>query len=113
MVRPGAAALDAPMAYGWLLNRIGGTFTCLWLTPQRLEPVEITVPAAALARASLPVRLVEAPEDPARARYGAEQEEAFYLLRPDQHVAARWRVFSAEAVKQAVARATASTDTRH
>jgi 3-(3-hydroxy-phenyl)propionate hydroxylase len=29
-----------------------------------------------------------------------------YLIRPDQHVAARWRVFDASALKSALARAT-------
>jgi 3-(3-hydroxy-phenyl)propionate hydroxylase len=39
------------------------------------------------------------------ARYDAT-EGTTYLLRPDQHVCARWRRFDAGAVRSAVARAT-------
>jgi 3-(3-hydroxy-phenyl)propionate hydroxylase len=32
-----------------------------------------------------------------------------YLIRPDQHVAARWRVFDASRVNEALARATCNS----
>jgi hypothetical protein len=39
------------------------------------------------------------------ARYGAEHRPAYYLLRPDQHVSARWRKVTGEGVLEAAARA--------
>lgn len=39
-------------------------------------------------------------------RYLGDARRAVYLMRPDQHVAARWLVFDGGAVGAAVARAT-------
>jgi len=111
-VRPGAAALDAPLENGWLLHQTGGGFTGLWLSPQRSMPSEVAASTAALAEARTPVSFVEETEHATRVRYGAEHGPAFYLLRPDQHIAARWRSFSMAAVQQAVARATAANTAR-
>jgi 3-(3-hydroxy-phenyl)propionate hydroxylase len=111
-VRPGAAALDAPLENGWLLHRTGGSFTGLWLSPQRPMPDEVAASTEMLAQKRIPLGFVEASDPVTCARYGAEHEPAFYLLRPDQHVAARWRSFSAAALEQAMLRATAANSAR-
>ena len=37
-VRPGAAALDAPLDGGWFLGNLGGGFTGVWMSPERQHP---------------------------------------------------------------------------
>ncbi len=98
--RPGAPAVDAPLKTpdgGWLIDQIGNRFQLLAIgtdAPDGLEfdgvPVE-TLPIAAT--------------DPVRERYLGEAGSAVYLLRPDQHVAARWPVFDRHAVGAALRRA--------
>lgn len=107
--RPGAAAPDGPLENGWLLDRIGGGFAGLWISRDGQMPPDVTEAKAAFAHQDLPIRLESASSGEICSRYSAEQAPAFYLLRPDQHIAARWRTFSRMAVEQAAARATART----
>ena len=100
---PGAPALDAPLVVEgrstWLLRELGVDFTLLifgeepaWAHALKLKLLVIDEPTDTLGHAAQ--------------RYDALPDTA-YLLRPDQHVCARWRVPSPAAVQAAIARATA------
>ena len=119
-MRPGAPAADAPVALqgqpDWLLRHTGNSFTGIYFAGSARE-ADLAAGMAALAGDEMPVRtLVVAPpgqggpgvfedsEGLFAARYDASPG-SFYLLRPDQHVCARWRSFDAQAVRAAVARA--------
>ena len=101
--RPGAPASDAPLADGWLIDRLGGGFQLVTIdtqAPDTLDVDGITVTRLALS----------AKDDPSGAlaeRYLGDVPGAVYLMRPDQHVAARWTSFDADAVAAAVKTATA------
>ncbi|OYU99044.1 MAG: FAD-dependent oxidoreductase, partial [Burkholderiales bacterium PBB5] len=126
VMHPGAPAADAPVlrdgAPGWLLRHAGNVFQLLLFvdSPESLSATTRTT-LATLADANIPVHtllisatagaapagttvLVDAQGLVAR-RFDARPGTA-YLLRPDQHVAARWRSLDAAAVRAAVARAT-------
>lgn len=100
---PGAPALDAPLvrdgAPDWLLRRLGGGFALLHFgeAPPRLPE---TVPPLRLVN----VAPTEDSEGVAAQRYDARPGTT-YLIRPDQHVCARWRGFRPEAVRAALDRA--------
>ncbi len=123
---PGAPMDDAPMHEDgsdfWLLDRVGNGFMALVhvADPARLDG-ETAARFRALAAAPIPVEvvLVAPVAGPAPAglrvfvdragRYAERydsQTGTTYLLRPDQHVAARWRNFDAAALQAALARAT-------
>lgn len=98
---PGAVAADAPVADGWLLRRLGGArFAALVFGDGEGARASLR----ALAEADLPLATVRVPLDAdhavAAARYDA-QDGTTYLLRPDQHVCARWRKPTAAAVRAA------------
>ena len=106
-VAPGAAALDAPVNDSWLLDAIAGKFAGVWFHPQARVPEEMARGQAALAQRELPVETIDVSSDAACMHYGAQQEPAFYLFRPDSHVAARWRQFSLAETEAALTCATA------
>ncbi|MCC7217417.1 MAG: FAD-dependent oxidoreductase [Burkholderiales bacterium] len=113
---PGTVAADAPVtgACGpWLLDYLGGEFVLLVFG----EGVDAAA-ARALCAAPVPCRVVQVggaggadrevigdAEGLVAARYDGRPGTC-YLVRPDQHVCARWRAFDAAAVRAALARAT-------
>lgn len=121
---PGAPMDDAPVRVngqtGWLLDHVGNRFMALVyvddaaaVDPAQIEnfsrlakngiPVDTVLVSARAGQADLPVfedyagRFAE--------RYDA-RPGSVYLIRPDQHVAARWREFDADRLRAALARAT-------
>ena len=123
---PGAPADDAPVFENgdetWLLNKLGHQFHALYFAddPEALDASTIDA-LCSLSCGNIPVQplvisrkpgtvaggipTIEDPRGVAARRYDA-QPGTVYLLRPDQHVAARWRRLDSEKVRAAVARAT-------
>ena len=125
---PGAAVADAPLQRdgqaSWLLNQLAPGFSLLLFLdrPERLSTA-LANALRALALAPVPIAtlliltgagrappaleglpVMTDPEQLAVARYAARPWTC-YLIRPDQHVVARWRRFDAERVRAAVRRA--------
>jgi 3-(3-hydroxy-phenyl)propionate hydroxylase len=107
---PGTACADAPVVTagepGWLLRRLHGGFVALYF-PHRGEARPGGVEG--LADAPVPTRWLAVGHDfidgegLVVARYDG-QPGTCYLIRPDQHVAARWRRFDPRVVRAAIER---------
>ena len=97
--RPGSPLPDTPLGADWLLSKLGGQFQIVAIdtdAPDQLELAGLTLKTIKLSAA----------ENPAlRDRYLAEAASAIYLLRPDQHVAARWIKFDEAAIRNALVHA--------
>ena len=120
---PGAPMDDAPVQVagqdGWLLDQVGRGFACLLFadaapSPEQLAqlqalqrgPVPVTPLIVAPRALEVPgVRVIVDAQGWIAKRYDG-QPGTTYLLRPDQHVAARWRQFEPAALQAALARAT-------
>ena len=95
--RPGAPCADAPLGDGFLLDHLHGrgfAVLCIGCAPAALpkgvDAVTIAAPHPLLAE-----------------RYLGDAAQAVYLIRPDQHVAARWPDFDAARIATAIDRALA------
>ena len=123
---PGAPMDDAPLRDNrddcWLLDRVGNGFIALYFADDAaVLPAPTLAALTSLAGSGIDVRplvisarpgtlagdipVLEDSRGIAAQRYDAKPGTV-YLLRPDQHVAARWRALDANKIKAAVARAT-------
>ncbi len=119
---PGMPMEDAPVTWNdqpsWLLQHFGPEFRLLYF-----DDPEAPLAAAdlqSLRAAPFPVRvvLINPIHDPPEGVIALRDPSGFvleryegrpgttYLIRPDQHVAARWRVFERDAIEAALATAT-------
>ncbi|MGB7317192.1 MAG: FAD-dependent oxidoreductase [Planktotalea sp.] len=99
--RPGSSCPDAPMGDGFLLRHLGDDFVVL--------AIDAMLPAS-FEEAGLKPRLVtiSSKDDSSgqlAARYLGDANSAVYLIRPDQHVAARFNTFDEDALRSALRRA--------
>ena len=101
--RPGSPCADLPVPGGYLLDRLGGRDAPRF----QILAIDAEAPSAfaahGLACEVIALSSVEAPL--VKDRYLGTASGAVYLIRPDQHVAARWPAFDATAVAAALARA--------
>ena len=126
---PGSPMDDAPVRHqgqaSWLLQHVGGHFTLMLFTPAAALDATAQDVVRSLAEGAIAVRTLlvvsrEPTGDPppgcqvlvdqrqlVARRYGA-RPGTVYLLRPDQHVAARWHHLSLAELRAALARATAN-----
>lgn len=94
--RVGAVCPDAPLGDGFLLERVGGGFTLLAINTA--APDLHAVDGIPVSRLSVTTQ----PGDALADRYLGQASGAIYLIRPDQHVAARWPVARAEDIRAAL-----------
>lgn len=98
-LRPGSSAIDAPLKDGWLLEKLGGCFQLLTIDAH--APGTIDVDGIMIERLALDKT------DSLATRYLGSNSCAVYLMRPDQHVVARWTAFDEEKVRDALNRSIA------
>ena len=106
----------APDSY--LLDHLGGGFDLLYFTSGKAIAAELRAVVAGVRARGVAVRLVavsshaasaiegadlvlDDSEGRCRARYGVMADGAAYLLRPDQHVCARWMALDANRLQAA------------
>ena len=125
---PGAPMADAPVRTaggdGWLLHQVGNRFQALhYVDDAAALDTDTTRALGQLASHGIdvePIVVARRGQAPAGIRTLIDgkgcmaqrydlQPGTTYLLRPDQHVAARWRTLNAASVKAALARATGNT----
>ena len=115
--RPGAPCLDAPVSVNgmnaWFLNQLGDRFVGIYFSsdgsvPAALDTVgteQIPVDTLVISAAGTAGNHIVDKNGLLHRHYDA-WPGTYYLVRPDQHVAGRWRKFDEDKVSQALSRAT-------
>jgi 3-(3-hydroxy-phenyl)propionate hydroxylase len=107
---PGAPAADAPVTLrdgrsSWLLRQLGDGFTLLVAAPDAGSLAQVDGHGLGVKVLTIGADLVDT--DGLLAKRYDLRPGTVYLLRPDQHVCARWRATDADAVSRAIRRALA------
>lgn len=92
---PGAVCPDALLDDGYLLDQLNGDFIILVIGVVAVD----TVNAGGIRPKIINI---DSPSPTLAARFVGDAKTAVYLIRPDQHVVARWPSFDAEAVALAL-----------
>ncbi len=115
--RPGLPCLDAPVSINgaddWFLNQLGNRFTGIYFsdngtTPEKIKAVgsvQLPVDTLTVTKTKTGGDSIIDAKGLLHQHYDA-QPGTYYLIRPDQHVSARWREFDRDKVSKALARAT-------
>lgn len=101
--RPGAPAADVPLSdASWLLDRLDGGFRLLTIDAE--APGCLDVDGISIRRLALSTDADDT-GGALRERWLGEARSAVCLIRPDQHVAARWTEFDEAAVRAGLRKA--------
>ncbi|MEO0830783.1 MAG: FAD-dependent oxidoreductase [Pseudomonadota bacterium] len=90
--RPGASCPDAPLGDGYLLDHLGRGFVVLAIGA--VAPDVRRAEALSIGSDQVSPELAE--------RYLGDAPSAIYLIRPDQHVVARWSHVDARGIEDAI-----------
>ena len=101
--RIGSPCPDAPLKEGYLLGRLGNGFSILTIDTEAPEIVE----EAGVSARRVAVSAVDDATGALESRYLGNAKSAVYLIRPDQHVAARWPDYDETALRAALRKACA------
>ncbi|TCS67350.1 3-(3-hydroxy-phenyl)propionate hydroxylase [Primorskyibacter sedentarius] len=99
--RPGSPCPDAPIGDGFLLSRLGQDFVLLTIDAEAPDKIE----AEGIQVRNIALSVADDPSGQLKARYLGDCDSAVYLIRPDQHVAARFPAFDKDRIARAVRRA--------
>ena len=101
--RVGSVCPDAPLGDDFLVDRLGDDFVMLTIdmaAPESLEESGIVARRLALSAGDDRSGMLAE-------RYLGKAKTAIYLIRPDQHIAARWDSFDEAAMRSAIRQACA------
>ncbi|ASJ74196.1 FAD-dependent oxidoreductase [Granulosicoccus antarcticus] len=85
--RVGACCIDATLKQGFLLDQLGNRFTLMGIDAELPDSLQLE----GLDIHCLSLSCDDDSSDGLRQRYLGDQASGVYLVRPDQHVVARWK----------------------